>query len=410
MSDPHLSAFITTEDLQDLYEHAPCGYLSLRPDGRIAKSNTTLSSWLGFSQSELIGKKLHDVLTVSSGIFFETHFAPLLRMQGFFEEVAFDFLAKEGAKIPVLANAVERRDDRGNPVFTRVTIFKATDRRRYERELLDARAQAEAARRELKALNASLETRIRHAVEERLLAEESLLREREMAELREQFIAVLGHDLRNPLASFAGGITLLRKEHLSAGGEKVLNLLQGSVLRMSGLIDNVLDFARGRLGGGIVLDADAAEPLQPVLEQVVGELRSAMPAAVIETHFSISSSVACDRVRIGQLVSNLLANALTHGDKSLPVRVHAAIERHELVLWVANAGTPIPQATMQRLFHPFVRGDVRRSQNGLGLGLYIASEIAKAHEGTLTVESSAVETRFTFRMPLVNNVSSQAPQ
>lgn len=386
--------------MEDLYEHAPCGYLSLRPDGCIVKANATFSGWIGFTQAQLLGKKLHDLLTVAGRIFFETHFAPLLRMQGFFNEVAFDFIANDGTKIPVLANAMERRDDQGNLIFTRITIFKATDRRRYERELLDARAAAEAAKRELKALNATLETRIRHAVEERLAAEESLVREREMAELREQFIAVLGHDLRNPLASFAGGIAMLRKENLSTRAEKVLNLLHGSILRMSGLIDNVLDFARGRLGGGIGLDVDTAEPLQPVLEQVVGELQAAMPEALIETHFSIPVAVPCDRMRIAQLVSNLLANALTHGDKSQPIRVRGFARHDEFVLSVANAGVPIPQATVQRLFQPFVRGEGRRSQNGLGLGLYIASEIANAHGGALTVESSVVETRFTFQMPL----------
>lgn len=401
MSDREISPRFASEDLDDLYEHAPCGYLSLRPDGRIFKSNATLSSWIGFTQAELVGKKLHDLLSVAGRIFFETHFAPLLRMQGYFNEVALDFVARDGTKIPVLANAMERRDDRGALVFTRITIFKATDRRRYERELLEARTAAEAAKRELQALNATLETRIRHAVEERLRAEESLVSERERAELREQFIAVLGHDLRNPLASFAGGIRMLRKESLSAQAVNLLDLLQGSVLRMSGLIDNVLDFARGRLGGGIGLDV-AAEPLQPVLEQVVGELRAASPEAVIECDFSIATPVACDRIRIGQLVSNLLGNALTHGDKRQPIKIRAVVEHEELVLSVANGGDPIAQATMERLFEPFVRGEVRHSQNGLGLGLHIASEIAKAHNGTLTMASSDVETRFTFRMPIGN--------
>jgi sigma-B regulation protein RsbU (phosphoserine phosphatase) len=392
-----------SEDLEDLYEHAPCGYLSVQPDGRIVKSNATLSDWLGFSPKELRGKKLHDLLNVAGRIFYETHFAPLLRMQGFFNEVALDFVASDGTKLPVLANAMERRDEKGDLLFTRVTIFKAAERRRYERELLEARTAAEAARRELQALNATLETRIRYAVEERLRVEESLLREREMAELREQFIAILGHDLRNPLASFSGGIRMLRKEDLSPQGERLLDLLQGSVLRMSGLIDNVLDFARGRLGGGIGVDLNAEEPLQPILDQVVGEFRAATPDAKIDANFSISTPVPCDHVRIGQLASNLLGNALTHGRKDEPIKFQALTEQRQFILWVANAGEPIPEATMERLFQPFFRGEIRRSQNGLGLGLHIASEIAKAHGGTLTVESSETETRFTFRMPLAGS-------
>lgn len=388
------------EDLEDLYENAPCGYMSLRPDGRIVKSNATLSAWVGFSQDELRGRKFHDLLNVPGRIFYETHFAPLLRMQGFFHEVALDFVAKDGTKIPVLANAMERRGDAGELLFTRITIFMAADRRRYERELIEARAAAEAAKRELQALNATLETRIRHAVEERLQAEQSLRRERETAELREQFIAILGHDLRNPLASFTGGIRLLRGEALSAQGNRVLELLQGSVLRMSGLIDNVLDFARGRLGGGIGLNLDMDVLLGPVLEQIVAELRAGSPGALIETEFSLLAPIACDRIRIGQLVSNLLGNALTHGQQGHPVRLRATTEKNELVLSVANAGEPIPEATRERLFQPFFRGEVRHSQQGLGLGLHIASEIAKAHGGALTVASGPGETRFTFRMPL----------
>lgn len=141
------------------------------------------------------------------------------------------------------------------------------------------------------------------------------MREREMAELREQFIAILGHDLRNPLASFTGAIRMLRRESLSPQGERVLDLLHGSVLRMSGLIDNVLDFARGRLGGGIGLDIEAEEQLQPVLEQVIGELRAATPDAEIEADFSITLPVPCDRTRIGQLASNLLGNPLPMGSE-----------------------------------------------------------------------------------------------
>lgn len=229
------------------------------------------------------------------------------------------------------------------------------------------------------------------------------MREREMSELREQFIAILGHDLRNPLSSFGGGIWMLRRESLSPQGERLLDLLQGSILRMSGLIDNVLEFARGRLGGGIGLNIQD-EPLQPVLEQVVGELRAASPDANIEADFSILAPVPCDRVRIGQLASNLLGNALTHGDRNHVIKIRAVAERGELVLSVANAGKPISQAAMQRLFQPFFRGEARSQQGlGLGLGLHIASEIAKAHGGTLTVDSSEIETRFTFRMPLAGS-------
>jgi len=124
------------EDLEDLYENAPCGYLSLRADGRIAKANQTFCRWTGYAPNELIGKRVHDFLNVAGRIFYETHFAPLLRMQGFFNEVALDLIKKDGESFPVLVNAAERTDADGRPQFIRLTVFNATDRRRYERELL----------------------------------------------------------------------------------------------------------------------------------------------------------------------------------------------------------------------------------------------------------------------------------
>ena len=108
----------------------------------------------------------------------------------------------------------------------------------------------------------------------------------------------------------------------------------------------------------------------------------------------------CDRARIGQLASNLVGNALTHGASNQPVRVRAETENGLFKLSVANGGEPIPEAALEKLFEPFFRGEVRASRQGLGLGLHIASQIAKAHEGVLSVTSTAAETRFTFVMPL----------
>ena len=177
-------------------------------------------------------------------------------------------------------------------------------------------------------------------------------------------------------------------------------MLETTVLRMAGLIDNVLDFARGRLGGGITLNRDSRKPLEDVLHQVIDELRLSSPGRQIEAEYAINAPVDCDRSRIGQLVSNLVGNALSHGASDQPVRVRGTTEDGFFKLSVANGGEPIPQAALDRLFEPFFRGQVRASRQGLGLGLHIAAQIAKAHEGTLTVSSTSEETRFNFMMPL----------
>jgi signal transduction histidine kinase len=230
-------------------------------------------------------------------------------------------------------------------------------------------------------------------------SEAALLDARQAAELREQFIAVLGHDLRNPLASIDAGVTLLGRSALDEKAKRTLTLIQNSVWRMAGLIDNVLDLARGRLGGGLPVQRNADAPLAPTLAQVVAELRAVWPERVIEARFDLTEAVACDCPRIGQLLSNLLGNALTHGAADRPVRVAASAAGGRFELSVANEGEPIPPETLARLFQPFYRGTGRAAQQGLGLGLYIASEIARAHGGTLDVASDAAETRFTFAMP-----------
>ena len=250
-------------------------------------------------------------------IYYETHIAPLLRMQGFFNEFALDFVTERGERLPVIANAAEQRTPEGALLSTRLVVIRATDRRRYERELVDART----------------------------IATESLKSERETAKLREQFIAVLGHDLRNPLAAISAGARILQRSGALHDRKeiRVLDMINTTVTRMSDLIDNVLDFARGRLGGGITLSRDANTPLEPVLDQIVDELRTASPGRIIETSIAITEPIDCDRTRIGQLVSNLIGNALTHGAPDRPVRVGARTEDGIFELWVANAGDPSPK-------------------------------------------------------------------
>ena len=232
------------------------------------------------------------------------------------------------------------------------------------------------------------------------VSEAALLDHTRTTELREQFIAVLGHDLRNPLAAIDAGVSLLRRK-VPADREvlSIIDLIHNSVMRMSELIDNVLDFARGRLSVGVPVEV-SLQPVKPVLQQVVNEMRAAWPNRAIETHFTLHDEVACDRGRLAQLFSNLLGNALLHGAVADLVVVTATTDGKVFELSIANSSNPIPPAAMEYLFQPFYRAKVRRTQQGLGLGLYIASEIAKAHGGTLEAQSQERETRFTFRMPI----------
>ncbi len=237
-----------------------------------------------------------------------------------------------------------------------------------------------------------------NVLEQAAVSQDRLLDEQKTSLLREQFIAVLGHDLRNPLAAISAGAELLARTPLTEKGSRMVAIIRASANRMSRLIDDVMDFARGRLGSGLTLDRTSAEALEPVLRHVIAELQSSVPERRIEASIALGGPVLCDSVRISQLLSNLLGNALAHGAADQPVRVEAVCDDKAFELAVCNGGEMIPPAVLERMFQPFARGAVRPDQPGLGLGLFIAWEIARAHGGTLTVTSSVQETRFSFKM------------
>jgi phosphoserine phosphatase RsbU/P len=327
----------------------------------------------------LIGAHFSELLTIGSRLYYETHFAPLLRMSGSVSEVALDLSGPGGARIPVLVSATEHRGASGEVTDVTIALFVAKQRRQYEQNLLAAKAHAEDATSD----------------------------ERETSELREQLMAILGHDLRNPLAAISSGLTLLKRDGQSDRARRVIGLMEGSVVRASVLIDNVLDFARGRLGSGIELTIDESKPLSGVIEQVISEMRLIAPGRAIVAEIELPAPVPVDPGRMGQLVSNLLSNALTHGDAQQPVTLRARSGNDTFELSVANGGEPIAEEAMINLFRPFVRGKGKESQQGLGLGLYIASEIAKAHGGSLSASSTAEQTRFTFSMPIGGDAGRQ---
>jgi signal transduction histidine kinase len=231
-------------------------------------------------------------------------------------------------------------------------------------------------------------------------SEAALLDQREAAELREQFIAVLGHDLRNPLASVDAGARLLKRAPLDARSSAIIDAMQASVRRMADLIDNVLDLARGRLGGEFLAERRPEPDLGSALNQVIDEMRMAYPARAIDAKIALGRVVTADSHRLAQLLSNLIANALTHGLETAPVKVRALVMGDTLEISVANAGEPIPRAARAKLFQPFSRAITGPRQQGLGLGLWIAAEIARAHDGTIDLTSDETETCFTLRMPL----------
>lgn len=238
-------------------------------------------------------------------------------------------------------------------------------------------------------------------VEERRQATETALSDANAAaELREQFIAVLGHDLRNPLAS-VGAIAEILSRFDEDSVAKYGQRLRVTTQRMSKLIDDVLDFARARLGSGIRIRIEPVFDLESRLRPVVAELRDAHAGSSIVERYELQGPVACDLGRVQQLLSNLLGNALAYGGALDPVRVEVSLDDGWLVLSVSNGGEPIPPVILGKIFEPFWRPAHSGPGGGLGLGLHICSQIAKAHRGSLQVRSSAdAGTCFTARLPM----------
>ena len=359
-------------NLDSFFEQSRSGFLITNQFGIVIHCNASLAAWMGYVPADIAGKRFADLLAIGGKIYYETHLSPLLKIQGFFEEVMIELQGKNNSRQKVLVNAQQSKDQAGEILSVNYTLVKASDRLQYEQNLQLAKNKIET----------------------------ELLSEKETLKLREELIAVLGHDLRNPLNAISIAGQMLAESSLNKQDAILVGAVNRSSRRMAELIGNIMDFARTRLGGGMKIILEHVE-LKPVLRQVVHELQLVFPGRTILVDFDITEPVHCDPHRVAQLFSNLLANALTHGAAGDPVKVNVYHRDGILQISVSNTGEPISEELQRELFMPFTREANRPSQNGLGLGLYISSEIARAHNAELICASDSNETSFTFKMPAI---------
>lgn len=236
--------------------------------------------------------------------------------------------------------------------------------------------------------------------EERLEAQDALVaHEREMARVQEEFVAVLGHDLRNPVAAFEAGLRQLEREPLTDKARQLMPLMRSSAHRMKDLIENIMLHAKARLGGGIRVTAVPDAPLSQAITDVVDEIRSASQEHEIRLDLSFDRPVTCDAPRVAQAISNLVSNAVGHSAPGAPVEVRGRERAGEIEISVSNRGDAVPDDMGEKLFQPFQRG-ANEDGEGLGLGLYIALSIAAAHGGRIDVGSEDGITTFTLVLPI----------
>ncbi|WP_035486033.1 PAS domain-containing hybrid sensor histidine kinase/response regulator [Geminicoccus roseus] len=373
------------EDLEDLFESAPCGYLSARADGRIIKVNRTFVDWTGHPHDQLVGRRFIDLLTLPGRIFYETHFAPLLRMQGFFHEVALDLECQGRGRLPCLVNAVERRGPDGELRFVRITVFRAEDRRSYEQELLAAREAARQASDELRDLNAVLETRIAQAVEERLSAEEAL-RHAQKLETIGQLTGGVAHDFNNLLTVIIGGLDMIeRQAGLLEDGPAVARIRRSADMAMQGakraaiLTARLLAFARRQPLAPKPLDVNRLViGLADLLQRTMGD------AIALET---VSAAGLWQTLADPNELENALVNLAVNARDAMPEGGRLTIETGNASLdeaYVQAMGEPVPpgqyvllavsdtgcgmdKATLDHVFEPFFT--TKEAGRGTGLGL-----------------------------------------
>jgi len=230
----------------------------------------------------------------------------------------------------------------------------------------------------------------------------------EVGASRDMFLAVLGHDLRGPLAGIDMSATLLAKPGLSdAARQQAAVRIKRAARDMNRLITDLLEYTRSRLGAGIPIDRAVCD-LGPVCEASLEDIRAGNPEQQFVQRMSGDLNLQADAARMHQALANLLSNAVQHGNRLSPVSLTADGEADAIVVKVCNTGDPIPSYALQTIFEPLVQapnasseGHVR-SRTSLGLGLFIVREIVLAHGGTITVESSIeAGTVFTIRLPRV---------
>ena len=349
------------ESMEDLYEDAPCGYLSALPDGTLVKVNRTFLTWTGYRREDLVGRRRFvDLLAPGGRIFHETHYAPLLRMQGEVREIALDMLCADGRRLSVLINSVLKTDGEGTPRLVRTTVFNATHRKEYERELLRERQRAE-----------------------------------QEAKAKGDFISMVSHEIRTPLNAILGVAHLFAATELSPQQEKLVRILRSSSEGLLHLINEILDLSR--IQSGKLSLEERPFDLRQVVEGVASSQRvkAEEKGLTLEARVDgrLPAGLLGDPVKLGQVLTNLVGNAVKftpQGSVRLDVRMlERTPEAVSAEVRVTDTGIGIETDRLPLIFEDFTQAsyEIGMKYGGTGLGLSISRRLVEMHGSRLEVES-----------------------
>jgi PAS domain S-box-containing protein len=373
------------ETAEALLDEAQCGYVATDLQGTIITVNRTLLSWTGYELGSLLAvKKVHELLTTPGRIYFETHIFPLLQMQGYVREVAFDLVRSGGSPLPVLLNCIQKDTQDGRAGSIRIVVFDASDRRKYERELLRAKRLADEA--------AQIQSAAREDAERANRA-------------KDDFLALVSHELRTPLGVILGWTQVLRKKGpADEPMEHALSVIERNTRAQVRLVDDLLDMGR-IISGKLRLDVQRVE-LANVIEAA---LETAEPAAAargvrIQKILDPAVVVSGDPGRLQQVFWNLLSNAVKFTGKDGFVRVVMERVDSHVQINVIDSGQGMSADFIAHAFERFRQSDsaITRRTGGLGLGLSLVKYIVEMHGGAIEArsEGEGCGSTFTVRLPV----------
>jgi PAS domain S-box-containing protein len=382
-----------------LYEHAPCALLLTDADGTILRVNATASAWLGYERGELLHRRVLNLLPVGARLFHHTHCMPILQMQGSLAELQVELLRRDGSRFPALINIL-RREHEGT-IFDEWAVFRAVDRRSYEQELLAARKTAEAA------LEARLEAEAQLTRANKLLSQAS--------KRKDEFLATLSHELRNPLAPMRNALEVLRLDlPQESRMHRMMDVCERQLHQLTHLVDDLMEVSR-ITQGRMELRCELVE-LATVLRAAADDMGPVMAAAEHTLTVATPTVPACvnaDVTRLTQVVVNLLTNAAKYTPAGGTISLSGSVADDEAVIRVRDNGIGIPPESLGSIFEMFSQlvPAIERRNGGLGIGLALVRGIVELHGGSISAASDGVGrgSEFTVRLPLAHNTSVEAP-
>jgi PAS domain S-box-containing protein len=374
-----------------LFERAACALLLTAPDGAILKANRTACTWLGYAEEDLVGKmRMQDLLPVGARLFYHTHCQPILQVQGSVAELQVDLRNRAGERLPMLINIVREQEAGG--LVDHWALFKASERRAYERELLAARKAAEAAEAQLKHLNTQLSLADRR---------------------KDEFLATLSHELRNPLAPMRSALDVFKLRFGQAADDRLVQVFDRQLGHLTRLVDDLMEVSR--ITQGRMQVRRVPVELSALVRSAAQDMAETMAAAGHDLQLFVAEApvmVHGDATRLAQVVLNLLTNAAKYTPDGGRIALHLVCDGEQAEIRVCDNGIGIPATALATVFDMFSQLEpaLDRAKGGLGIGLALVRGIVELHGGHIQADSAGPGrgSTFTVRLPLSADAAAPA--